>query len=210
MVGADPSEWKELRKIKDLFVVECHIIEMEGKHHVIGAVEFVPVINEDGLLTFASVDRIMEKVDSTRLKHVEDVKVTERTKLSQCLSKYPAQWIDDICKALKIQGRVKDEKIDKIVELYLKDLNKVLEKLPREALEILGLMLKKGGIVKYSELSRKYMDDTTFFHHQPKTPLGILRFYCLVFVGKMNMNGKNYRVAIIPSDLREKLKEYVG
>ncbi|BFI76729.1 hypothetical protein YN1HA_28270 [Sulfurisphaera ohwakuensis] len=39
--------------------------------------------------------------------------------------------------------------------------------------------------------------------------MGILRFYCLIFVGKMDIKGKNYKIAIIPFDLRGALRKHI-
>ncbi|QXJ35327.1 hypothetical protein [Saccharolobus shibatae] len=209
LVKVDPSTWKSIKEVKNTHVLRCHIIYYGGKYYLFGVVEYIPILNENGFLTPAFIDKAMERIDNMRLKEIESANVTERTTLKQCLAKYPATWINEICDALNIKGRVKKEKIDKIAEVYLKETEKILEKLPDEALEILRVVLNKGGVIKYGELSRKFMDDTTYFYHNNKTPLGILRFYCIIFVGKMNIRGKNYRVAIIPSDLREKLKEYI-
>ncbi|MEM1627604.1 MAG: hypothetical protein QXV69_10175 [Sulfolobaceae archaeon] len=209
VVKTEPHFWEAVNEIRNTYVLGCHIVNYGGKYYLFGVVEYIPVVDEHGLLTPVFIDKAMERVDSMMLKKVEDVNVTERTTLKQSLSKYPAAWINEICDALNIKGRVKKEKINVIVEFYLKNTEKILEKLPNDAIEVLRLVLKKGGVVKYGELSKKFMDDTTYFHHDPKTPLGILRFYCLIFIGKINIKGKNYKVAIIPSDLREVLKKYI-
>jgi len=207
VVEVGKQEWETQQKIKNTHTIACHIMSYNGKYYLVGVVEYIPLVDENGLIMPTYVDKALEMVDSTKLKAIEDLNVTDKTTLKQCLSKYPAQWIDQICDTLNIKGRVKKEKIDAITEFYTKNLDKILEKLPEEAIEILRLILKEGGVVKYGKLSKKFLDDTSYFHHEPKTPLGILRFYCLVFVGKMNINGKNYKVAIIPSDLRDVLKK---
>ncbi|WP_016731283.1 hypothetical protein [Saccharolobus islandicus] len=209
LVKINQSIWEDLNEIKNTHILRCHIINYGGTYYLFGVVEYIPLVNELGFLTPAAIDKAVERIDNMKLKEIENVNVTERMTLKQCLSKYPATWINEICESLNVKARVKKEKIDEIAKIYLENTEKILEKLPGKSIEILRLILNKGGFIKYSELSKKFMDDTTYFYHNPKTPLGILRFYCIVFVGKMNIKGRNYKVAIIPSDMREKLRNYI-
>jgi hypothetical protein len=196
-----------MKNFKDSCVIECHLANYGGTYYFLGSVICIPIITREGLLTPAFIDKAFERVDDMMLKDLEATEVKERSTLKYCLSKYPASWINEICDALNIKANVKKEKINKIIEMYLNNTEEILAKLPPEAIEILKFIMTKGGFVKYGELTKKYSDDTTYFQHTPETPLGLLRFYGFVFVGKMNINGRNYKVAIIPSDLRARLKQ---
>lgn len=135
------------------------------------------------------MDKAVERIDNMKLKEIESVNVTERMTLKQCLSKYPATWINEICDSLNVKARVKKEKIDEIAKIYLENTEKILEKLPKESIEILRLILNKGGFIKYSELSKKFMDDTTYFYHNPKTSFRYFKILLPSICGKNEYKG---------------------
>lgn len=87
----------------------------------------------------------------------------------------------------------------------------VLEKLPPESREALRMVLKAGGCVRYNQLPKKFggeEDDSYFWESEPPaSTIGILRLYALLFVGKAGISGRMYKIAVVPRDIREELRE---
>lgn len=160
-----------------------------------------------GLLTPESLmDRF--KLDMT--DKTESLLIRKDTRMSAMLNKYPSNWVDGICTALKIRGiRLKGDKVKAICEtLNSEKLPEIADRLPPESREALAFVLEKGGFVKYSQLN--FEDETEYFWNEYplKTTLGSLRYHGLLYVGKMALgsSGRMYKVALIPTELRERLQ----
>lgn len=126
------------------------------------------------------------------------------------MNKYPCQWVDGICKALKLSTKArKNEKAKMIAEKLNSDIESVLENLPKESLKALAFVLKKGGIVKYSQLSRRFDDEIGFWwnEHPQVSTVGMLRSRGLLFVGKKAFGDRMYKVAIVTEELRQTLRK---
>jgi hypothetical protein len=87
------------------------------------------------------------------------------------------------------------------------DIESILESIPEKSREALKLVLDDGGYVKYGKL-KGYDDEISFWWSDdpPTSTIGILRLNALLAVGKMPMSGRMYRVALIPSDIRDHLQ----
>ena len=170
--------------------------------------------SEDELMAglgMVSPEQVMEWFEKGEIKRRESIMVYNNSSTSSILNKYPFQWVDGISNALGIDTRYrKAEKVKMIVELlHSPQLPKILERLPGKSREALAFVLKKGGVVRYPQLSRKFDDEIGLWwnEHPPKSTVGVLRLHGLLFVGKMPIGGRIFKVALVPAELREKLME---
>ncbi|MGC8565929.1 MAG: hypothetical protein ACP5LV_05920 [Thermoplasmata archaeon] len=118
--------------------------------------------------------------------------------------------IDGMYPALGFKEKMlKKEKMEKIVEEITNNNEKIINKLPKEALEELKFIYGKGGIVRYSTLKLKYGDERNIFWNEdpPKSPTGILKLFGLVVVGTTVKSGRRYKMVVIPADVRISLSQ---
>jgi hypothetical protein len=166
-----------------------------------------------GLITPGMVDSLMERYDKDMIKKAESIVISPKSTLSSVLNKYPAQWVDGICKALGIavQGE-KRKKVKMIVGKYQSnEIHDILEKLPPRCKEALKLVLEKGGWVKYSQLTSRFDDEITYGWDEdpPKSTIGIIRLHALLLVGRMGISGRMYKIAVVPLELRAVIEKYI-
>ncbi len=156
-------------------------------------------------------DMIMGMFEEGRIKDSENITLSPTTKSTAIYNKYPSNWVDGICKALSISTKdKKSNKAKQIASTLHESIAGIMEKLPGESKEVLKLILDKGGYVKYGAL-KNYDDGMSFFwsEHPPQSAIGILRLHGLLTVGKLPMNGRMNRIALIPHDMREILDAHL-
>ena len=154
---------------------------------------------------------IMNLFEEDKIKNLENIILTPHTKSTAIYNKYPPNWVDGICKALSISTTgQKSNKAKQIASTLYESIPELLEKFPEESKQALKFILEKRDYVKYGAL-KKYDDDMSFFWvtYPPESTIGILRLHGLLAVGKLPMNGRMNRIALIPHDLREILLTYI-
>lgn len=152
----------------------------------------------------------MMNIMTSSMSRGEDSKpITLNTTISAGLNKFTNTRINGVSKALGISTKdKKKDKIEQIIGRLTTELDEVIEKLPLESREALKLVIESGGWVRYNRLSKKYSeeDDSYFWESEPPTStVGVLRLHALLFVGKAGIGGRNYKVAVVPKDIREQL-----
>jgi hypothetical protein len=162
----------------------------------------------------AMVDYLMDHFAQEWRDQVESKSIQLNTSLQAALNKQPGVWIEAIYDALGLGEAVrKSERVKAIVaKLPLPDfLPGVLRELPEESRQALRLVMEKGGWVKYGELVKPFgteEGDGWFWNQQPPTStLGLLRLHGLVFVGRAGIGGRQWKVAVVPKELRAALAE---
>jgi hypothetical protein len=147
----------------------------------------------------------------------ESMLVSDNTRLSAAMNKYPWQWVDGICKAMQIEtrGLKKREKVGRVVSKlvesgYARELLKDRRKIPERSLEALRRLVDNGFVAKYGTLSRRFTTEAGFWWNDqpPKSEIGLLRLHGLVVVGKMPMQGRLFRMILIPVELRHIVMEF--
>ena len=108
----------------------------------------------------------------------------------------------------------KKEKVKRIVQVLVNSqrLNDLVNNtLPKDSQQALLFIKERGGVVKYKEIVKKYVDDTNLSWEKdpPNSPIGLLRRHGLVIVGKMLINNKFYKVILIPKEILEKLSSWI-
>lgn len=170
------------------------------------------IAREMGLVTPGMVDMLMGQYKEDMIKKAESITINQKSTISSVLNKYPAQWVDGICIALGISVKSKKrEKVKSIQELLLSDeIQGILERLPPRCVEALEFVVERGGWVKYSQLSSRFDDEMVYSwdEHPPTSAIGILRLHALLLVGKMGIGGRMYKIAVVPSVLRNEIKQF--
>lgn len=85
------------------------------------------------------------------------------------------------------------------------------KKIPDKSVEALRTLVQNGFVMKYGPMSRKFTTEVGFWWNDqpPKSEIGLLRLHGLVVVGKMPMQGRLFRVVLIPVDLRQIIREFL-
>jgi hypothetical protein len=145
------------------------------------------------------------------LKESVSKPINLNTTISAGLNKYPAEWINGVCKAIGIS--TKGKKKDKVAHISSKltsQLTQILEKIPAEHLDALKLVIEAGGWVRYNQLSKKFgseENDSYWWETEPpESVIGTLRLHGLLIVGKAGLKGRMYKVAVVPTEIREQLQ----
>ncbi|MDP2846046.1 MAG: hypothetical protein Q8N79_08270, partial [Candidatus Methanoperedens sp.] len=160
-------------------------------------------------ILFFNPHRMMDMMTSSMSKDEDSKPITLNIMISAGLNKFKISRINAVSKTLGISKKdVKKDKIDQIVSRLTTELDEVIEKLPPESIEALKFVMDEGGWVKYNKLSNEYGEenDSYFWETEPPTStVGVLRLHGLLFVGKTGIDGRMYKVAVVPKDIREVL-----
>ncbi len=169
------------------------------------------LIKTPNLPFIQDTDMMMRLIDNREINRAENIILFNNSKLTAILNKMPFQWVDGICNQLSIKGYRKKEKSKMIAYKLYQDLPLILKNIPEKPKEALKLVLDKGGVVKYS-LLRGYDDEINFWWNEnpPRSTIGILRSYALLIVGKMAIENRLNKIALIPYEIRGKLKSLIS
>lgn len=182
-------------------------IHQFGEHFVLTGIFQIKALSP----FITDFNAVMNVFEEGRINNFEKITLSPSAKSTAIYNKYPSNWVDGICKALSLS--TKEIKSNKAKEIALKltaSMPEILARLPKESKEALKLIMRNGGYVKYGALN-KYGDDMSFFwaEHPPESTIGILRLHGLLVVGKLPMNGRMNKIALIPQDLRETLAKFL-
>ena len=152
-------------------------------------------------------DILMHAFENDQVTRIEKIQLRKKSTLKSVMNKYPSHWIDWMSNHYKIKQRLKKDKIRAIENKLTSDLPRIIQGLPKECKDVLQLCMENGGFVKYGKL-KDYDDDLgLFWERQPGTStIGELRQKGLLFVGKMGYDDRNYKIAFIPVEIRDDLK----
>jgi len=147
-----------------------------------------------------------------RRRERERRKPLKDTDLRSCLSRYTKDNLRAMAHALDIKppsGIRKAELIELLAESLADPevVRRALKGLSNEEREALYLVLDRGGMVAYEEVSRRYGDDLEesyyWRYHEPETTIGRLRLHGLLFEGRY----EDTVVLVIPTEVRELLAD---
>ncbi|MCX9083388.1 MAG: hypothetical protein OIN87_01155 [Candidatus Methanoperedens sp.] len=162
-------------------------------------------------ILFFNPHRMMDMMTASMSKDEDSKTITLNITISAGLNKFKISRINAVSMVLGISKKdVKNDKIDQIVNRLTTELDEVIQKLPTESREALKLIMDEGGWVKYNKLSKEYGEenDSYFWETEPPTStIGVLRLHGLLFVGKAGIDGRMYKIAVVPKDIRIGLKE---
>jgi hypothetical protein len=167
-----------------------------------------------GIMPSNMMNSFRQGLERDWVAKVDKMILRDSSTLQSVLNKYPAPWIDGICKSLGSRPRGRKEGKVKLIlsELAPSSLGNVVSSLPKESREALSLLLERGGSANLGALQKRFSTDVGWWWDEepPSSPFGVLRSCGLVIVGRMaGPGGKLYRVAMVPKELREPLAELI-
>jgi len=153
-------------------------------------------------------DILLHAFENAQVERFENIQLRKSSTFQSVMNKYPSHWVDSMCEYYAIKQRMKKDKICAIENKLTSDLPKIINDLPEKCKEVLQLCMKNGGFVKYGML-KGYDDGIGFFWEKQSTmsTVGKLRQKGLLFVGKMGFGDRNYKIAFIPIEIRDDLKD---
>lgn len=156
-------------------------------------------------------DILLHAFETDQVERFEGILLRKSSTFQSIMNKYPSHWIDSMCNQYHIKQKVKKDKIRAIENILLSDLPRIIQGLPLKCKDVLQLCLQNGGFVKYGML-KDYDDELGFFwEKQSRTStVGELRKKGLLFVGKMGFGDRNYKIAFIPVEIRDDLKDLLA
>jgi len=152
-------------------------------------------------------DILMHAFENEQVTRIEKIQLRKKSTFKSVMNKYPSHWIDWMSNHYEIEQRLKKDKIRAIENKLTSDLPRIIRGLPKECKDVLQLCMKNGGFVKYSKL-KDYNDDLGLFWEKQSrvSTIGELMQKGLLFVGKMGFDDRNYKIAFIPIEIRDDLK----
>jgi len=150
-------------------------------------------------------------------EQIEAKALPQDAPLLKGLKNIPVSWLDGACSYYGLEpARLRREREKQLVE-YLssrKNLAGVAGKLQEDERELLRYLLQKGGFSRMNAVSRIFgsMQGDGFFWQEepPASTLGRLWAKALVMVGKADLGGRKVKIATIPVELRQPLKDILG
>ena len=152
-------------------------------------------------------DILMHAFENEQATRIEKTQLLKKSTFKSVMNKYPSYWIDWMSNHYEIKQRLKKDKIRAIENKLTSDLPRVIRGLSEKCKDVLQLCMENGGFVKYGKL-KDYDDDLGLFWERQSgtSTIGELRQKGLLFVGKMGYDDRNYKIAFIPVEIRDDLK----
>jgi len=158
--------------------------------------------------------RWMSFYEEDARKRIEEKPLPIAPTLSRGLKNMPANWLEGACIRYGLAPeRLRREKEKQLIEYLARkaNLEQVVRQLGEEDVELLKMLLSKDGWSRIGAITRKFGSlEGDGFHweaREPESPLGYLWSGCIVMVGRAAIEGKRAKIATIPVELREPLKE---
>lgn len=152
-------------------------------------------------------DIMMHAYNKKEIERAESIILSSSTKLTAVLNKYPFQWVDGICNSLSINNKItKNIKAKMIAHKLENELSSIINSLSEKSKKAFKLVMNSGGFVKINEL-KNYDSEIDFWWNErpPTSTIGVLRLKGLIVVGKLSINNKMHKIALIPKDVQETL-----
>ncbi len=159
------------------------------------------------------VKPLMDYWEASSYEELDNKPIRLDQPLQSGLNRYPSNWVEGLCVSLGMID--KGDKRSKIKAAVAKLMNndmvrEVVAGLPKEGSQALSKVLQEGGWVKYPILSRDFgseEQDSYFWKEKPPlSVIGQLRVRGLLLIGRHDLGGRQYKVAVVPQELREPLK----
>ena len=189
-------------------IIEGRIHEFDNYYRICGAF----LISNFDSSFIPDPEILMHHWEHNHIEEIEEKVITNDSPITSLLRNYPFQWIDGICKVLKVQEKLKKDKIKVIASSLLEKLQPLVKELNNSSKQALWLVLQEGGRVKYHKL-HDFSDEIGFWWNEkngPTSAVGALRIRALLFVGRSYCGDKKYKVALIPKEIRVILFEILS
>ncbi len=160
-------------------------------------------------LGMPTLQEMTDYVEGNLLGKAESVILRSNMGLLNALNKLPSNWIDSMVREFGLpKGGKKGEKTVRIASFIINGLETILKDAPPESRDVLKKIISGGGFMRYGKLAKFYSDDTRYWWDRklPSSPVGYLRAHGLLYVGRMYVKEKAFRVVFVPADLRDALE----
>lgn len=193
----------------------CSIYPWDGVYRFSGITQIAKsdedIFRETGLIMPGMVD----KLTSMMLKgDMEEVILRKDATAASVLNKFPPWLVGEICKSLNIRTRGKKNQKVKAIAAILDSprVADIVKALPEEARDALDMVRRNGGVIGYGKLIRQFGDDDVGRVNEggfvrPESPVGMLRMYGLLLVGRMAKGDRFYKVAMVPKEVLQRLAD---
>jgi tetratricopeptide (TPR) repeat protein len=145
-------------------------------------------------------------------RQVEDKRLSVSPGLTQGMKNMPVNWLSAACQSHSLApARLRKDRERQIAALLREEenLHKIVQGLEPAGRELLRYLLQREGWSRINTLTRKFgsMDDDGYYWEDepPRSTIGQLWLRCLVFVGRVKINGRNTKIAAVPIELRPAL-----
>lgn len=170
------------------------------------------------LLTVRPSEVVAAVAESWR-EEQEEKPISLNAKLSQAMRTVPAGRVNAACEAHGIDPtstRHRKERAEALARRLVDrpHMEETVSNLEEDERAALRFILNGGGWAKVSALTRRFgsVEGDGFWWEEtpPRSTLGRLRLKALLFVGRALIDGRRYKVAVIPLELREGLAKLLG
>ncbi len=212
--------YKELGKYDEalncLDNIDVEQIAPEFKQEILNLIEQVKIIAQEDFINeyLLEPDYLVEQYEEAEREKIEDKTLPQNATLARGMKNMPAIWLEGACEYHELPNYRRRNEREKALIEYLtnaKNLKETIQFLEKEEIELLRYILEKGGWSTTGPITRKFGStegDGYFWNEElPESVLGFLWALCLVFVGKASIKGKRTKIAVIPLELRENLKQ---
>ncbi|AEG15290.1 Tetratricopeptide TPR_2 repeat-containing protein [Desulfofundulus kuznetsovii DSM 6115] len=162
-------------------------------------------------------EMIMQAYEENERRKIEEKPLPVDASLSRGLKNMPAHWLEGACIYYGLEpARQRRQREEQLREFLSRrdNLEKEVGELEEEERELLKYLLQRGGWSRLNAVTRKFgsLEGDGFFWHErePESFLGFLWSLGLVMVGKATLEGRRVKIATIPLELRQPLKEILG
>ena len=200
------------------FLGRIHPWHKNGTYRTCGILKIMKsdkeILQNHGFITGDIANMIQEKFMQEFQDNKESIYITQRSKISPSLKKYPIEWINQMCKSLHLDSKnlKKKQKAELISSvLTSKLLCDIVKDLSEDEKIGLEFIMKKMGTVKYSDIQKRLGKDDTKINWEKTTvqsTIGLLRRKALLLVGVQRIKTRNYKVVMIASDVLVTLRNY--
>ncbi|SHI99898.1 tetratricopeptide repeat protein [Desulfofundulus thermosubterraneus] len=162
-------------------------------------------------------EMIMHAYEEDERRKIEEKPLSVDASLARGLKNMPAHWLEGACRHYGLEpARHRRQREEQLREFLSRrdNLEKEVGELEEEERELLKYLLQRGGWSRLNAITRKFgsLEGDGFFwqEREPESFLGFLWSLGLVMVGKATLEGRRVKIATIPLELRQPLKEILG
>ncbi|HHY08484.1 MAG TPA: hypothetical protein GX530_08210 [Corynebacteriales bacterium] len=197
----------------DLSVLES---SYEG---IFRAIQRHMVANEDSNPDNGSIPEYSGSQAEAKREKEENKPVSTDVKLTQALRRMPVGWLNAACMAHGLDPYAMHNRMERAEELVslLLDPDKLgmsIEDLDSEEKEVLKFLLNRDGWARFSVVEERFesMDGDGFYWEDapPGSVVGRLCSKALVAVGRAKIDKRQYKVIVIPRELRSIMKGFLS
>ncbi len=200
-----------------LYHLQLILNDMDEIEMVEAEVDYPDPGNVPGIITEDMMHDIMADMIRSMHEEASTTKITVQSKISAILNKLPIEWINATAAFWQRPDvRLKRDRVKDLSAFLQSDMaaEQLRERLSESETAALAFLMQQGGFVKYHLLSKKFGDEQLdgywWTEDPPQSVIGRLRLFGIVAVGKAQLDSRQYKIAIIPQDLRETVQNALG